>query len=162
MATEAPLWNAMLDAEMNVCYWSWVANRFAKTDRFLQLLVAATTTGSGIAAWGVWGKYPHAWGVISGIAAIAALIHAQFYPSDRLKKISELVATWKEVSTDYAILWQRDSSLASDESQKTFEATKRRESKIDETGLPQDQRLIMKAYEHVLRMRGLDGRQRTP
>ena len=55
---------------------------------------------------------------------------------------------------EYDLLWEQDSELCGEDLWKRFEATKRRESSIDETALPKKDKLITKAYEHVCRKRG--------
>jgi hypothetical protein len=81
--------------------------------------------------------------------------HPFFFSSDALKRISELVATWKEVFIDYELLWYRDGELQSAEAWSEFEAIKHREAQIDETRLPGSKRLLEKAFRHVLQKRGL-------
>jgi len=103
-----------------------------------------------------------AWKALSAVACIASVSHPIFFSSERLKRISGLVATWKEVYTNYDLLWEQDSELCATESWNRFEATKRREGSIDETSLPKKNKLILEAYERVCRKRGLDVRQKKP
>jgi hypothetical protein len=152
------LWNALLDADMNVCYWTWISDRCTRCDQWLKFIIALAASGT-VAAWGIWSQYPAAWKVLSAVACIASVSHPVFFSSERLKRISGLVATWKEVYTDYDLLWEQDSELSSMDSWKRFEVTKLREGSIDETTLPKKKKLIDKAYEQVCRKRGLHGRQ---
>jgi hypothetical protein len=152
------LWNALLDADMNVCYWGWISDRCTKWDSWLKFVVALTASGT-VAGWGIWSQFPAGWKGLSAVACVAALGHPIFFPSERLKRISGLVATWKEIYTDYELLWEQDSELCVSDSWNRFEANKRREASIDETNLPKTKKLIRKAYESVRRKRGLDGRQ---
>jgi hypothetical protein len=152
------LWNSLLDADMNICYWTWTADRCTKWDQWLKFIVALTASGT-VAAWGVWSQYPTPWKVLSAVACVASVSHPIFFPSDRIKRTSKLVATWKEVYINYELLWEQDSELSTTESWKRFETTKVRESKIDETTLPKKDKLIQKAYDSVCRKRGLNGRQ---
>ena len=148
------LWDAMLDAEMNHCYWDLVSARYARWDRNLKLLIAVAASGT-VAGWSVWSKYPDAWKGFSAIACIAALAHPYFFSSDVLKRTSELVAAWKELFIDYDLLWFRDGELQSAEAWSEFETIKHREARIDETRLPRSKRLLEKAYRHVLEKRRL-------
>jgi hypothetical protein len=152
------LWNALLDADMNVCYWSWISDRCTKWDQWLKFTVALTASGT-VAAWSIWSQHPTGWKVLSAFACVASIGHPIFFPSERLKRISALVATWKEVCMNYELLWEQDSDLGTSDSWKRFEATKRREANIDETTLPKDDKLIQKAYDYIRRKRGLNGRQ---
>jgi hypothetical protein len=150
------LWNALLDAEMNVCYWNWISDRSAQWDERLKFLIALAASGT-VAAWGIWSRYPSAWKFLSAVACVASIGHPFFFSSEKLKRISGLVGTWKEVCINYDLLWEQDSDLATTDSWNQFETTKRRESSIDETSLPKKPKLIRKAYEHVRRKRGLHG-----
>ena len=155
------LWDALLDADLNVCYWTWISDGCTKWDQWLKIVIALAASGT-VAAWGIWSQYPSAWKVLSAAACVASVIHPVLFSSEKLKRISGLVATWKEICTDYELLWEQDSDLSATDSWNRFEVTKRREGSIDETSLPKKPRLIQKAYDHVRRKRGLDDRQRTP
>ena len=144
----------MLDAEMNHCYWDLVSARYARWDRNLKIIIAVAASGT-VAGWSIWSHYPEAWKVFSAIACIAAVVHPYYFSSDTLKRTSELVATWKEVSIDYDLLWFRDGAFKIAESWTEFEAIKHRESRIDETRLSKSDRLVKKAFQHVLEKRRL-------
>src|SRR5712692_6290908 len=151
------VWNAVLDADMNVCYWTWISDGCTRWDQWLKFIIALTASGT-VAAWGIWSQHPAAWKVLSAAACVASVSHPIFFPSERLKRISGLVATWKEVYTNYELLWEQDSELITTDSWTRFEATQLREGSIDETALPKKSKLIQRAYERVCRKRGLDGR----
>jgi hypothetical protein len=148
----AALWRTLLTADMNVCYWGWISDSCTKWDTRVKLLIAVTASGT-VASWGFWAQYPVAWKVLSAVSAIAAIAHPYFFSSEKLKRISSLVGTWKELSTNYELLWEKGEYLSSTESWNQFEATKRREGSIDETNLPKKAKLIEKAYQHVVRKR---------
>lgn len=139
----------MLTADMNVCYWGWISDRCTKWDNYLKFLLAVTASGA-VAGWKIWIEHPEVWKSLSAISAVAALAQPIFFPSEKLKRISALVATWKEIYTNYTLLWEKDESLSSAESWEQFETAKRREGSIDETHLPKNNRLIEKAYQHVV------------
>jgi hypothetical protein len=117
-------------------------------------LLAVAASGT-VATWGIWIQHPAIWKTLSGISAVAAVAHPIFFSSEKLKRISALVATWKELHINYELLWEKDEALSSAECWNQFEAAKRREASIDETNLPKKQKLIDKAYEHVRSTRGL-------
>jgi hypothetical protein len=150
------LWSALLDADLNVCYWTWISDRCTKWDQWLKFIVAFTASGT-VAAWGIWAQYPAVWKILSGVACVASVSHPIFFPSERLKRISGLVARWKELLIDYELLWEQDSELSEPTSWKRFQSAKIRESNFDETTLPKDDKLIEKAYVHVCQKRGIDG-----
>ena len=148
------LWKTLLTAEMNVCYWGWISDSRSKWDTRIKFLIAATASGT-VASWTLWSQFPQAWQALSAISALAAIAHPIFFSSEKLKRISGLVATWKELRTNYELLWEKDQSLASAQCWTQYEAAKRREASIDETDLPKNPKLIEKAYEHVRKARGL-------
>lgn len=148
------LWDSMLDAEMNQCYWEILSARYSTWDRYLKFFIAFAASGA-VAGWGIWSQYPGGWKVFSAVAAIAAVAHPFFVSSEALKRMSELVATWKEVFIDYELLWYKDGQLQSTEAWSEFETIKHREAHIDETRLPGSKRLLEKAFSHVLKKRGL-------
>jgi len=144
----------MLDAEMNQYFWDLISTRYARWDRNLKFFIAFAASGA-VAGWSIWSRYPGGWKVFSAVAAIAAVAHPFFLSSDVLKRLSELVATWKEVFVDYELLWLRDGQLQSAEVWSEFETIKHREARIDETRLPRSKRLLEKAVSRVLKKRGL-------
>jgi hypothetical protein len=144
----------MLDAEMNSCYWDLVSSRYTSLDTALKIVIAAAASGT-VAGWGIWSQYPAAWKVFSAIACIVSLVHPYLCSAEKLKRTSELVATWKEVYIDYELLWLNDNELESSKSWKDFEEVKHRESKIDETRLPKWDKLVEMAFRQVLAKRRL-------
>lgn len=141
---------------MNVCYWKYKCSRYNKWDRRLKTFVALTASGTAIASLSIWAKHPAYWQAVAVSACIASVIHSQYFSSDRLAKISGLVATWSEVAADYDLLWEKyDGDLISPESWEQFESTKRRERTIDESQFPIDEKLREKAFQEVRAKRGL-------
>ena len=149
-------WKSLLTAEMNVCYWTYKCGTYNKWDRLLKTFVALTASGTAIASLSIWATHPALWQGVAVSACIASVVHAQYYSSDRLAKMSALVATWREIAADYDLLWEKyDGDLPSSESWEQFESTKRRERTIDESQFPIDQKLREKAHQEVLTKRGL-------
>lgn len=150
------LWNSLLDSDMNVIYWGMISDRYSKWDRRTKILVAIAAPSGTVAAWGIWSAHPQAWHLLLGVASIASIGQAFLCSPERLTKMASLVATWRELRTDYELLWQRDSNLQSSNSWDQFEAARRREGKVDETGMPKNGKLRQEAYNEVCRKRGLD------
>jgi hypothetical protein len=146
-------------ADLNVGYWTCISDRCTKWDQWLKFIVALTASGT-VAAWGIWAQYPTIWKALSATACIAAVGHPIFFPSERLKRISGLVARWKEIFITYELLWEQDSELSQSDSWKRFQAAKVRESSLDETTLPKSNKLIEKTFDQVCRKRGIHGQQR--
>jgi len=149
-------WKSLLTAEMNVCYWTYKCSSFNTWDRRLKTFVALTASGTAIASLSIWAKHPTYWQIVAVAACIASVIHAHYFPSDRLAKISGLVATWKELAADYDLLWEKyDGYLVPSDSWEQFESVKRRERTIDESQFPIDDKLRERAHKEVLAKRGL-------
>ncbi len=149
-------WKSLLTAEMNVCYWTYQCSDYNKWDKRLKTFVALTASGTAIASLSIWATYPAIWQIVAVAACVASVIHAQYYSSDRLAKISGLVATWKELAADYDLVWEKyDGELVSTESWEQFEGVKRRERTIDESQFTIDNKLRERAHQEVLAKRGL-------
>ncbi len=148
------LWDALLDADMNVYYWTWTSDLYHRLDTYFKIVIAIAASGT-VAAWHFWSDHPSLWKVLSAVAAIVSIIHPLICSSERLKATSGLVSCWKEISTRYELLWQQDECLSQPKSWKEFEAAKHREAKIDESRLPKSERRIMKAYQQVRKKRGI-------
>ena len=149
-------WKSLLTAEMNVCYWTFKCSAYNKWDKYLKAFVALTASGTAVASLSIWASHPVYWQIVAVSAGAASVIHSIYFPSDRLAKISGLVATWKELAIDYDLLWEKnDGDLGSAELWEQFEGTKRRERTIDESQFPIDQKLRQRAFQEVLTKRGL-------
>lgn len=148
------VWNAMLDANMNVCYWTLIRNHAIAWDRRLKTTIALTS-GTAVASLSVWTRLPHAWQFVSLLTFIATVIQTHYFSSETLRDISGLVATWRELAIDYDLLWEKFDDLSTSESWKEYETTKRRERSIDESGFKVDEKLREQAFQQVLRKRGL-------
>lgn len=152
----AACWKTLLTAEMNVLYWTYKCGKYNKWDKRLKTFVALTASGTAVASLSIWAKYPLCWQGIAVTAAVASVIHAQNFSSDRLAKISGLVATWRELAIDYDLLWEKyDGELKTPESWEQFENTKRRERTLDESQFPVDAKLQERAFQEVLSKRGM-------
>lgn len=148
------LWESMLDADGNVGYWTLISDRYTAYDKCFKVVLAVSSSGT-VAAWHFWAAYPIYWKALSGLATVAAIIYPVLCPADKLKRISGLVTTWREVLINYELLWHQDSDLSSTKLWAQFENTKRREAKIDEGSLPKIKKLITQAFTQVMKKRGL-------
>jgi hypothetical protein len=150
------LWNSMLDAEMNVCYWQIICERLSGRDRNIKFFVFLTSSGTAIAAWTIWASHPELWKVITGISGIAAIYHNFFFSSERLRKSVALVAAWKEFAINYRLLWADDPDIVTTKLWEDFQDTKKREAHVDESLFKKDEKLLLKSYADVKKARGLD------
>ena len=126
------LWDAMLDAELNVCYWTWLSARYAKINKSCRAVVAVSTSGT-VAAWSLWSQFPVVWKGFSAVACLVSIFYPILWPADQLKKMNNLVGSWKQIATNYEILWSRGEELRAPGAWKEFERTRAEQGKIDET-----------------------------
>jgi hypothetical protein len=150
------LWDSMLDADMNVLYWTYKCAREQLWTKTLKIIVLLTTSGAAVASLSIWKSYPTVWQLIATSAFIASVINQACFPPDRVAKLSGLIATWKELSIDYGLLWEKGVTLADTGGWDEFEAIKRREKTIDESEFPKiKSKLLEEAFRQVCRKRGL-------
>ena len=154
-STRVGLWHSLLDAEMNLFYWTEVSGRMANHDRWLKFFVAATSSGTAIAAWTIWNVHPSIWKCVTGLSSVVSLYHTFFFSSDRLKKSSTLVGIWKEIAIRYKLLWEEDPTLSQPKMWKEYEKEKQREVHVDETLFKRDVKLIKQAQAAVRKARGI-------
>jgi hypothetical protein len=149
------LWNELLDAEMNECLWKDIASNLAQTDRAIKVVIALASSGSAVAAWGIWSTHPQVWRAFAGIATVLAIIQTTMLTTDRLRKSSGLAASWAELANDYKALWRKDPDLKDPASCKRFEASQKRETTIDESQFRISLRQRFKAQKAVKKARGI-------
>lgn len=149
----AALWRELLLAEYNCCYWSLLSQRDTKIDSYIRGALALSSTG--VTGWTFWAHVPTALSFISMASSVVAWLHVTVFTSERLKKIAGLVGTWKQISIEYALLWETDQDLAGPETWKRFEAARKLEATTDETGLPQIDKLKEKAFQQMMKNRNL-------
>lgn len=148
------LWESMLDADLNVSFWTLMSQRYTQIDRLGKIVIALTSSGT-VAAWGFWEQYPLVWKILSACACVTAILHPILWPAEQQKRISRLIGAWKQVALKYQMLWDQDSDLNTSELWMQYRKAKVMQNKIDEARVPVSKRLIRRAYTQVLRKRGL-------
>jgi hypothetical protein len=148
------LWNAMLDADLNVCYWTWLSDRYSNLDKAFRFIVALSTSTT-VAAWHFWAAFPSGWKSLSIVACLVSLGSPIFWPNEQVKRMNGLVGAWKQIANDYELLWDRDDELVTTGTWESFEKAKQQQSKIDETNLPKSDKLRRKAQQAVRLKRGI-------
>jgi hypothetical protein len=154
---EKALWNAMLDADMNVRYWRCLAQRYTKRDRYIKIFLALSSSGT-VASWAFWSEWSLVWKILSGLsAAIATASPILNYPG-LVESLSFLSGKWWDAKKDYENYWTRyESGESPDQIQKEFYQTKSRETELVrmENKLPYNKRLLKRCQKEVLTSRGL-------
>ncbi len=71
-----------------------------------KFLTTLTASGSAVAAWSIWASSnsgQSSWAIISGLAAIIALVHMSLGISDRIKEDTLIYATFQQLRLDLEI-----------------------------------------------------------
>jgi hypothetical protein len=155
IVTNPPLWDALLDAELNACYWSKLSKKLLRNDRWRKFGVAITSSGTAIAAWGIWQTHPIVWKSLAGASCIVSIYESSIATTDRLKKCVMISTTWKELSMRYGLLWLRDQDLTSSDSLTEYSSMKSREAGLDETQFTENKKLLLEARSEILKARGI-------
>ena len=101
------LWNAAHDVHYR-CYFEelcaeFLVSRWRLIDSVSKFLTAATASTSAIAAWTIWltsTTTEVSWAIISGIAALLALIHSSLGITERIKEDTLVFATFQQLRLD--------------------------------------------------------------
>lgn len=149
------LWDSLLDAEMNVRYWTEVSGKMVQHDRLVRFVIALTSSGTAVAAWTITKDHPSVWKAVTGFSSILAIYHSFFYASDRIKKSGAILTSWKDVEVGFGLLWEEDRTLTAPKLWKEYENLKERTKKIDEIGFTRDPSLVLRSQQAVRRARGL-------
>ncbi len=155
VSSNPPLWDTLLDAEMNSCYWAKISRKFLRNARWLKFAVAITSSGTAIAALSIWQTHPRAWQLVAVGSCLLSIYQSAIVPEDRIKKSAVLAATWKELATRYNLLWMSDRDLSSQVAVDDFSSMKNRESGLDETEFAVNRKLLYQSRDEVLKARGL-------
>ena len=90
------------------CYYEelvaeYLVSRWRLLDTVTKFLTALTASGSTVAAWSVWTNSSGggaSWAILSGVAAIIALIHMSLSVSDRIKEDTLIFSTFQQLRLD--------------------------------------------------------------
>ncbi len=100
------LWVASFDTFYDSTYAEAIADnlidRWQRVDEITRALVAITASTSAVAGWALWSKpeFHNSWLVISGIAALLAILHATLGVAGRIKDHAEDKRRFLSLSRD--------------------------------------------------------------
>jgi len=104
------LWTSVHTDHYACCYEEAVADylvsRWRLLDTITKFLTALTTSGSTVAAWSVWSSTTTgnaSWAIMSGVAAVIALVHMSLGISDRIKEDTLIFSTFLQLRFDLEI-----------------------------------------------------------
>src|SRR5260221_3626159 len=95
------LWNTVHN-DHYACYYEdltaeSLVGRWRLVDTLTKFATALTASGSSVAAWALWATSKTGsitWAILSGLAALIALVHTSFSISDRMKDDTLIFATF--------------------------------------------------------------------
>src|SRR5258708_3665720 len=94
------VWDSLLDAEMNVRYWGYLAQRFASRERCLKIALAVSASGT-LLALPLWKQFPAgpvALGIVN--ATLACSLPILNY-SERIETMANLRGSWSQLSIEF-------------------------------------------------------------
>jgi hypothetical protein len=151
------LWDSMLTAHLNDCYWGRLGERLVQRDKWLGIFIAIMTS-SAVAAWGFWQDIPLLWKMMSGLSAVAAIAHPLLDYPNQIKIATALRRAWFGIRTDYELLWVEYETSSSQERLDSYRRVKRKEIELNEGEgtIPLDRGLRETCYREVLKSRGVE------
>lgn len=155
MSNRTAIWESLLDAEMNVKYWGYLARRFVKRERWLKIILAITTSST-ILSLSVWQSHPSGPVILGVVNAVLAISLPFLHYSESIETMANLRGSWSQLSVEYDRLWQRAKKVDSDY-ENEFRLLKERTVQLSvlETRLPNDPKLVRRCQQEVCRARGL-------
>jgi len=150
------VWRSMLDADMNVRYWKYLAQRYVNRDRGVKIFLALTSSGT-VASWSIWNSIPLIWQILSALSLIIAVISPILNYQKVIESVSDLSGKWWELEKEYEIFWRRAQKDIDDKLEGEYRNVKMKEYDLikKETHLPMDMKLLKECQKEVLHGRGL-------
>jgi hypothetical protein len=149
------IWESLLDAEMNVKYWGYLAERFVKRERALKITLALTTSG-GLLSLSFWNSFPAGPVVLGVVNTVLACSLPILNYSGRIETMSGLRGSWAQLCIEYQRIWQQFGTLHSS-CENEFRLLKERTVHLSviETRLPNDRKLVQRCQREVIQSHGL-------
>ena len=159
------IWEAVLDADLNLRYWDHLSRRYSTWDKYTKILLAFTSSSS-VASWSIWSEINilwidiSLWKVLSAVSAAVAVALPFLNWQKKIGDMSNLRGKWSRISRAYENLWE---DLLLDRTGTELVGEYRRvrdemEGEEDNTApdLPLNKRkLIKRCYDEILESRGL-------
>ena len=159
------IWEAMLDADLNVRYWDHLSRSYSTWDKYTKIFLAFTSLSSA-ASWSIWSEINilwidiSLWKVLSVVSAAVALALPFLNWHKKIGDMSDLRGKWSRIGRAYENLWE-DLLLGRASADMIEEYRKSRNEMEDEEDntapdFPRNKRrLIKRYYDEVLESKGL-------
>ncbi|MGO9376335.1 MAG: hypothetical protein ACLQBD_30160 [Syntrophobacteraceae bacterium] len=154
------VWDSMLDADMNVRYWSHLGSRYYTRDLYSKIFLAVMSSGT-VASWGFWSEFPIIWKIFSAASALLAIALPLLDWPKQISSMAGLNQKWTEIKMEYELLWLRlEKGQSGDNTEKEYALIREKEARLSQGGfnLPSDRKLVSICYDEVLEGRGLKKR----
>ena len=159
------IWDAVLDADLNLRYWDRLSRRYSVWDKYTKIFLAIMSSST-VAGWGIWNEINilwtdfSLWKGLSAISAITAIVLPILNWQRKIGEMSNLKGKWSRISRAYENLWE-DLLLGRTNTELVEEYRRVRnemEGEEDNTApdLPHDKKLIQRCWEEILESRGLE------
>ncbi len=150
------VWDAMLDADLNVRYRDHLSRRYFNLDKYAKIFLAVMSSST-VASWGIWSEIDILWKILSAISTLIAVVLPILNWQQITGRMFNLVGKWSQIRYEYENLWldllQNSKSINIIEDE--YKRIKGAEIGLDETGLPDDRKLLLLCRDEVLKSRGL-------
>ena len=153
------IWEAVLDADLNLRYWDHLSRRYSRWDKWTKIFLAIMSSST-VAGWGIWNEIDLLWKGLSAISAVTAIALPILDWQRKIGEMSNLKGKWSRISRAYENLWE-DLLLGPTTTELVEEYRKVRnemEGEEDNTApdLPHDTKLIQRCRDEILESRGLN------
>ena len=145
------IWEAVLDADLNVRYWAHLSRRYSMWDKCIKILLALASSAT-VASWSFWNEVDILWKGFSAVSAAIAIVFPFLSLEKKIGEISNLRGKWSRISRAYENLWE-DLLLGRTGTELVEEYRKIRnemEGEEDNTSpdLPRNKRKLRQRYEN--------------
>ena len=145
------IWEAVLDADLNLRYWDHLSRRYSTRDKYTKIFLA-TMSSSTVASWGFWDEIDILWKGLSAVSAFTAIALPILNWQKKIGEMSNLRGKWSRISRAYENLWE-DLLLGRTGTELVEEYRKIRnemEGEEDNTSpdLPRNKRKLIQRYEN--------------
>ncbi len=151
------MWEALLDAEMNECFWSGEAQRANTVDLALKWTSAILSSGTVASLLTNHPSLPWLTPAVAILTSVLSVSQVVYFNSTRLKSLSVLAAQWSNLARDYRLLWAKWEDAVGDDPPtvwEAFEVVVKRERQ-DESGFRINQKRLRFAQRQVKENRRL-------
>jgi hypothetical protein len=151
------VWNSLLTAQMNACYWNSLALRYNDREKWLKIFLAVTASST-VAGWTIWAHYDFLWKTLSGLSAIVAVALPILDYSGQVEKMTKLASKCAQLRVGYELLWAQFDSLSPQSILDAQGKLAQQEIELSDVqaALPDDRKLLEQCQNEVLKSRGYE------